>query len=542
MRRPRRPGLSRSGDRASGAVLLSAVLLVAVVVAAALVVHFHGGKTAVHKPAHPPGYAVIFVIDGASPRDFTLARMPTLMGLERGGVTYRNAWVGQMTPTLASSNATISTGALPRHHGIVGPLWSSAGGKGVDTSTYPAEVRLGSLDQLLQARALTPTAQVLRGRYPSAPVLSVSGAGCVGASAAGTWLADLVLCPARSHGRWVPSAVAGHDPPTRQGLAAWRRLVRHSGGLGPRVEGWRPGAQDDWVAGYAAWWMRRAHPRLTIVNFPEVEILSRWSPTPERDALIGRLMSGIDRDMALIMDEVRRDGNAGRTAYVVTSDQAVSAVRSRIPRAALREAVLAAGARATYMAADGVALIGLSGSGQIDGVTQAVVAEHLRGVDAVYVKRHASGSWSYEVSYRAARSSARYRRAADYLLSTMAAPTSADVVILCAPGFTVGSGRLGRFHWTGLASSAQWPNQHIPLILSGPGVRRGLRSAYPARLVDVAPTLEALMGLQVVRGDGEVLADGLLRPPSGSDVRQTEALRRLMPVIAALQQRAARSG
>ncbi len=54
-----------------------------------------------------------------------------------------------------------------------------------------------------------------------------------------------------------------------------------------------------------------------------------------------------------------------------------------------------------------------------------------------------------------------------------------------------------------------WGAQHIPLIIAGPGVHPG-HSHFPAKLVDIAPTIERLMGLKIPAGvDGVVLADAV---------------------------------
>jgi hypothetical protein len=65
-----------------------------------------------------------------------------------------------------------------------------------------------------------------------------------------------------------------------------------------------------------------------------------------------------------------------------------------------------------------------------------------------------------------------------------------------------------------------WGVQHIPLIIAGPGVRPGV-SPYPAKLVDIAPTIERLLGLTVpTKVDGVVLADALAHSTSPDQVNQ----------------------
>jgi arylsulfatase A-like enzyme len=69
-----------------------------------------------------------------------------------------------------------------------------------------------------------------------------------------------------------------------------------------------------------------------------------------------------------------------------------------------------------------------------------------------------------------------------------------------------------------------WRVQRIPLVLSGPGIRHGV-SGFPAKLVDVAPTIERLLGLPIPSGvDGVVLADAL-KAPSAAERDAQQAVR-----------------
>ncbi|MCX5975022.1 MAG: hypothetical protein NTU59_10240, partial [Coprothermobacterota bacterium] len=73
----------------------------------------------------------------------------------------------------------------------------------------------------------------------------------------------------------------------------------------------------------------------------------------------------------------------------------------------------------------------------------------------------------------------------------------------------------------GAHGEVTWGDQHIPLILAGPGVLQGT-SDTPARLVDILPTLSRLIGFPTDGMDGVVLADAL-RNPDPSDTRRQQA-------------------
>ncbi len=54
---------------------------------------------------------------------------------------------------------------------------------------------------------------------------------------------------------------------------------------------------------------------------------------------------------------------------------------------------------------------------------------------------------------------------------------------------------LGEHNYWGHGKNALWPNLRIPLIVKGPGVPTGVRSAVPASIVDITPTLLELLDI-----------------------------------------------
>jgi arylsulfatase A-like enzyme len=73
-------------------------------------------------------------------------------------------------------------------------------------------------------------------------------------------------------------------------------------------------------------------------------------------------------------------------------------------------------------------------------------------------------------------------------------------------------------------------------------VRPGVVSDYPARMVDIAPTIAALLGLPPLPSDGVVLADSLQQPPEGSESAQHTASSRLSFYVSALRKRLQAAG
>ena len=89
-------------------------------------------------PARPPKLIVTFVIDGGGWNVLGQwpTAWPTLRGLMRKGLIYRNAVMGSFPSVTACAHATIGTGAFPAHHGISGH-WMRIGGRIVQAYGTP---------------------------------------------------------------------------------------------------------------------------------------------------------------------------------------------------------------------------------------------------------------------------------------------------------------------------------------------------------------------------------------------------------------------
>jgi hypothetical protein len=119
-----------------------------------------------------------------------------------------------------------------------------------------------------------------------------------------------------------------------------------------------------------------------------------------------------------------------------------------------------------------------------------------------------------------------------YLLGSFAGGNSPDVVVMCMEDSAFVT--KGAETWKGNHGGGSWNSQHMPLLISGPGVVRGVTSASPARLEDVAPTVLTLMGASPGRMDGSVLADALAHPTGAQTQTQAKLNAQLSPVVQAL--------
>ncbi len=510
-------------------------LAVAAVASALLTIHFHdqGAGTVAALHGGPATHAVIFIVDGANGATFRSGGLPNVSALEADGVAYTRAWIGQEETAPAASAATIATGSFPRVHGVIGDVWYDSSSKTVVRPTLAAEALVGSLDQVMEPTGVGSIAAEVKARQSKARVLSVAGSNCGAAAAAGTWVADFVVCAKRQARAWVPVAEAGHALPASASPVTAIEAPVAQGSAGRNVlDGWKPGGQDDWVARETVSSMRATHPSVTFVTFPELALAQEANPRQLAPGETRGIVSGIDTDIGRIVAAAKHEGTYKSTVFVVTSGRTFETVRTEILRRKLSNAIVAAGGEPTYIAGDATAFVGLRDPLQAQPVAQALQAAGTQGIDALYYKATNATSVSYAPQFIGATLSAGFAHACAALLSTLASRNSPDVVIVYAP-FTALKPATGAAEsaWSGI----QWGDQSVPLIIAGPGTYAGKTSTYPARLVDVAPTVEAALGLQP-QGNGAVLPGTLY----ATSIHASASLQRdLTHDVEALQQRPA---
>ncbi|GAC1631732.1 MAG: hypothetical protein NVS4B2_15970 [Chloroflexota bacterium] len=525
----------------TGPAILIALLVLLAIGGVAFAIQLHrNSDLSVALPPKPAAYAFVFVLNGVGASDLHQSSLPSISSLSAHGTSYGNAWVGQLEPTAITANATIGTGLYPRHHGVLGREWGSPLNGRLESPTGNTQVQLGKLDQLMQSRAGDSLAARIKARYPNDHIASAAGNECGLADAGGTWAADYVLCARRQDRQWLPGSVTGHAPSVAFDGAGASSPVSVGRSLAAKTEGWGLGRQDDWISRYTERVMNSGRLRLTIVTFPEIELVRRFAPAGQQRGLVQRLLQGIDGDIGRIVARSRRLRQFDRSVFVVTSDQALAPIAQRVRRTRLDTIVAASGGETVYSNADMAAMIGLRDRLQIPLVAGALKTLAPGRVDAIYAKTTNRTSQSYRMRFARAAMTPAFRSATAHLVQTMEAPGSPDIVVLYAPFVGTGHLHAGPFLQTFGGLGMQWPNQNIPMIIAGHGVVEGRASGYPAQLVDVAPTIEALMGLRAA-GDGVVLADAMYAAPRGALQAQQQRDRQLAPLVQALQRRARRS-
>jgi arylsulfatase A-like enzyme len=494
-------------------------------------------SSAARVPAHLKRYAVIIVLDATRPDDLNLVSMPHLRALIQWGATYDQAFVGQELANTPPSHATIGTGMLPKHHGVEDFLWENPRTHQVEYPTESAAVESGELEAVLTQHHVPSIASRIKASDPSARVESVAAHKCYASDALGGPSADFILCSLIYHNRWVAAAIGSHRPPPGAiNNYAWDvPIPPRTSGFGPAVEQWRVGAENAWTVRYALWAFHRTqYPRVLMINLAESDVLGHYT-TDKR--ILGSIMSEFDSLLGQIEDVYRRAGLLSRTDLVITADHGMSAIHSVIPYSTLTDAVAAAHTTAVYVEHDTAATIGIRDDSRSRAVALDVYRLAGRRVDATLYKTLHRGRWAYHIAAMQPSLSRALAHAYITLANTMASDSGPDVFVVYAPHTSSRTNTTNGYTWVQGHLGPQWDDQHIPLIMAGPGIKSGERSSYPARLVDIAPTVEHLLGAKPARTDGVILEDALDAPSPADEARQRARAAHLDPIVQALEHR-----
>ncbi len=475
-----------------------------------------------HRPKRPK-YLVLIVLDGGRPDYFGLTRLPHVDALRQEGTQYTHAIDGILESETPTGHATISTGSSPRRDGILGFSWAQNDN---DYSLFsPSVVRAGAIEHIMEAAGVPTIAGLYKAKYPHARVVALSGHKYYAADPLGGPKADAIMYyQGDQSGHYVPTAIPGHVPP---------RGVLNAPGLIGRTTRLAPGQDDHFATLLALSAIRRMHPRILLINYPEFDwpLGHVFGGISDRPRVIG-LMRDFDRDLGMIEQAYRRAGVLHRTLFVITADHGMVPLHRYIPDTIITNAVAAAGTTAPSLSFSTGGYIWLRDFSK----SQAVADRILRtgagaGIQSVYYLSTAGGHMHY-VRSTVAPLPPSIDATNQTLLATLIDGHQPTVVAFADEGATFASPTT---HWKGDHGGSTWQSQHVPLIFSGPGIRRGVVTSQPARLEDVAPTLLWDMGVTPTGMDGHVLSEALLRAPPHSRVAARAAeSRSLTPLVNAM--------
>jgi arylsulfatase A-like enzyme len=472
-------------------------------------------------------YVVLIVLDGARPDYFTVPGIPHVTSLIRNGVRYSNAFAGILESETPSGHVSIGTGSEPARTGIPSFWWANS--KNVEVSLFsPDKIRAGDMEDLVREARVPTLAGQVHAKSRNARVVALSGTKYYAADAIGGPDADVTMYfQTTPKGQFVPTYIPRHAPPA---------AILNSRGLTANAASMPLGLENHLAMTLAIDTFQRMRQQVTLINLPEFDWpLGHVDGGAVDPQGVKTLMQHFDQDLAVLQDAYRKAGVLNRTIFVLMSDHGMTPLVHKVSQSDITAAVSKAGTGLIAQTYTSGAYLWLKDASRAIPVGVNISGLQHPHIQAVYCRIPAPGGFGYvRVTGPDLFHAAGVEAANQYLLNSFNGPNAPDVVVLFTEG--VGCEPGGQSHWKADHGGTSWQAQHIPLILSGPGIRIGYTSFYPARLIDVAPTILQLMNASHTGMQGIPLADALTLPPSWAVGWQRAASKRLMPVVTALQQ------
>ncbi|GAC1444763.1 MAG: hypothetical protein NVSMB52_04430 [Chloroflexota bacterium] len=492
-------------------------------------------------------YVCLIVLDAGRPDYITknLASMPNMRAFLQHSRWYNRAWVGNLMSITPPDHAVIGTGSLPKNDGgVVNWDWGvHSTGKISPTFQDKANYLNGYIFKVIKDSGTPTLAGAIRKKYPDGLVVAGSGAHFHAAGPMGGPDASWIFSYDRINGNWAPYTLGGRPVPRAilDDRSLRVKLPTSNNSVIPLI--YDPtviGQQDSLVVKTAIRSLQLYRPRGILINLAEPDTAGHWVKDAKWYAVQRRLYLSFDRDLGTLVAAYKAAGIYDTTLFVITADHGMTHYHHRvIPRVSVINQIRSTLGQKSIILTNGggtggpsMTSVWLKDPANNARMANVLFKNHYNNVSAIYYMTHVNGRYAYKMAGCESCPVALVK-AYDYLLSTEAGPTGEDIAILLREnaansGLPIMYGRHG---------GADWASQHVTLILSGPGVQTGT-SQHPARLVDLAPTVERFMGIQPNARDGLVLADAF-QQPVGADVSAQAALDATQNVyVDALSQRA----
>jgi Type I phosphodiesterase / nucleotide pyrophosphatase len=492
-------------------------------------------------------YVVMIVLDGGRPNYIqnNIKSLPNLAALLKHSRWYDKAWVGSLMSITPPDHAVIGTGSLPKNDGgIVNWDWGVHTGVGHVSPTFQAlsNYQNGYAFKVIRDSGTPTLSGEIRKHFPGGLVIAGSGAHFHAAGPMGGPDASWIFSYERNGTSWAPFTLGSHpvpkqilnDPTLREPLATDNQST-----LPNTYDPVVLGTQDSLVISTGIRSLQLYRPRAMLLNLAEVDTVGHWSTKWHVE--IQRVYKSFDRDLGRLIAAYKKAGIYNQTLFVITSDHGMIQSKTRVLD---RDAIVSqvkgiVGDNGILLTNGGgsagptMTSIWLRNPANDEKVAKAIAAnKSYDNISAIYYLTNTGGQYAYRMASCNSCSTGLVK-AYDYLLSTEAGPTGEDVAILLRENARTS----GLPQMLGRHGGADWGSQHATLILSGPGVKNGTSQA-PARLADLAPTIERFMGITPNARDGKVLADAF-QNPNAADVAAQSNLDATMGVfVDALAQRA----
>jgi predicted AlkP superfamily pyrophosphatase or phosphodiesterase len=488
----------------------------------------------VKQQASPPVlsdyYLVLVSIDACRPDYFTFSDIPNIKALMKEGVSYNNAWVGQLRNNTPPGHTTMSTGSFPRDDGILCFGWRDPANNNGELPTSWKNVTSGFMTNLIIKSGATSIGALYKQAHPGAKVAAVSSDKFYAATGLGADSADYILFSKSGDARdYAHTANSNLEPSGVQSRMAPPEIMND-----PSLTRAKNGKydSDSWAMDAALKLFEKERPQVLLINLPDTDEAGHASGGINSPAVMSKVVSNADAQIGRLVAAYKAAGIYDRTIFVITSDHAMTPSAHIISQAKVNELIQKAGTKGTESNEFYVWNQDKSGD-----VAENIAAAGIPGIyGTYYLTKNAAGGYVYLPSpTTAVNITGDLDRCYRYLLSTYASAKSPDVFIATAENWRQDYKVFGLWFMPGSHDSVTWLVQHVPLVISGPGVKKGVSLESPARLVDIAPTVLALMGIAPQHMDGTVLADAFVTATPAMTGAQQALNAELAPLEAALK-------
>jgi hypothetical protein len=476
-------------------------------------------------------YLVVFVVDACRPDYLPLSDIPNIKKLASEGTSYTNAWVGSLSNITPVVHPTLSTGAFPSRHGVQGFMWKNPDTGFVYWYTQWDDIYLGEFNDNIKATGVTSIGTLYKEKYPGAKVAAISTGKFYAAAGMGADSADYILFndsatvaspDITSTDKFVVSGVRGHLAPAD--IMTDPELTREKSSEFD---------EDIWVTDLALKLLEKVRPEVLMINLPQVDETGHWCMAINDPEIMGKVVSNADMQIGRVMEAYKKAGIYDRTIFVVTADHGMTPTMHVIPQPPVRQLVKKAGTKIQLIAPE----FYIHDPSKAADAAENIASAGIPGIKGAYYKlKQSDGSYAYAPTTTTEKQiTGDLDKCFRYLSSTIASDISCDIILPQAENWryviTLWSGKA----WPSSHETITWNCQHVPLIIAGPGVKKGLSIDSPARIVDIAPTVLTLMDITPKKMDGVVLADCVEKATLQQVEAQNAVTQYLKPLSAALK-------
>jgi hypothetical protein len=393
------------------------------------------------------------------------------------------------------------------------------------------DIHLGEFNDNIKASGVTSIGTLYKEKYPDAKVAAISSGKFYAAAAMGADSADYILFSdssavsnpdSESADKFVVSGVEGRLAPTD--IMTDPELTRDkSSDLD----------EDIWVTDLALKLLAKVRPEVLMINLAQTDESGHWCMAINDPEKMGKVVGNADKQIGRVMEAYKKAGMYDNTVFVVTSDHGMTPTMHVIPQPPIYQLVKKAGTKVQALAPE----FYIYDSSKAADAAENIASAGIAGIKGAYYKsKQSDGSYAYVPTPTTTKQiTGDLDKCFRYLSSTEACATSYDILVPQSENW-----RYVIPLWSGKAQPSShetvtWNNQHIPLIIAGPGVKKGLSVDSPARIVDIAPTVLTLMGVSPNNMDGVVLADCFEKATAKQIEAQNAVTQYLKPLAAALK-------